>query len=754
METMNRWAFDVEVFPNFFCCTFMRIDRSETKTFIIFEGKNEAKEMGEFLKSPGLFLVSFNGISYDLPVIRYVISYDGFNANKDIYTLSTKLVSDFSKDDPLVRKLRYPYEKGSWIHQDLMSMMGFLKTGVGLKQCSVNLKWKRVQDLPFHYDYVVKPEDTESIVNYNKNDVLITIELYNDEEVYKIRTLRESVAEIYGDSILSASDSAMANTILETLYEKETNISKKVFKEGRTPRYKVFLSDVIFDRVSFKTVELQEFLDQLSTRVLTAINDFKFSESLYFYGNKFNFGIGGLHTDEPPSHHIPGDGRKILSADVASFYPSIMCNYEVKPAHLNNKFLPIMRTVRKERLEAKKAGDKTKDGSYKIVINSTFGKLGFKEYWLYDPLAMLKVTVNGQLFLMMLVERLEIAGIKVISANTDGIEVILNKEMEPAFYEIAKQWEKDTTFELEYAEYKIYIKRDVNNYIALCSDGKVKEKGIFVRKIDLKKSYHMPIVAKALYSYFISGITVRETLNGCRDIMEFCISQKSGSDFEIELHTINGIKKLQKTNRFFISRKGGTLIKRGGVKKTIGLYVGSNVTVLNTFDPNVPFEEYDVNLAFYEREVMKIIDLIEPKQDSLFDLGTLDNGVKTKNTFKPVIREELPKAITVKSLNKLPRDEMMDSLKDIVSKNECLNGISPRYVYVLSFNTKSLMAEVYCLAKGVIQELEVDKSAYKKSKMEAGQLVLCTRFSKYNGLHIIAEYKITDKIEEDNKTLI
>ena len=60
--------------------------------------------------------------------------------------------------------------------------------------------------------------------------------------------------------------------------------------------------------------------------------------------------------------------------DVSSFYPAIMCEYKIKPEHLQDEFIDILDKLREERLVAKELGDKTKAESYKIVVNSTFGK--------------------------------------------------------------------------------------------------------------------------------------------------------------------------------------------------------------------------------------------------------------------------------------------------------------------------------------------------------------------------------------------
>ena len=98
-----------------------------------------------------------------------------------------------------------------------------------------------------------------------------------------------------------------------------------------------------------------------------------------------------------------------------------------------------------------------------------------------------------------------------------------------------------------------------------------------------------------------------ETLSQCKDIMQFCISEKTGKQFAVEFHTLNGIEPLQRTNRFYISTKGGTIVKRSITSgKMIGLFVGNTTQILNDYDESKPFDEYDVDLLFYEREANKV----------------------------------------------------------------------------------------------------------------------------------------------------
>ena len=93
----------------------------------------------------------------------------------------------------------------------------------------------------------------------------------------------------------------------------------------------------------------------------------------------------------------------------------------------------------------------------------------------------MKITINGQLSLSMLAERLlTIPDLMIVQVNTDGITVKYKSIYKSMYKEICEQWQKDVKLELEYADYSQMCIRDVNNYIARYTNGKVKLKGAYV----------------------------------------------------------------------------------------------------------------------------------------------------------------------------------------------------------------------------------------------------------------------------------
>ena len=641
---MSEYVFDIETFRNFWCSTFLNVeDSQDIRTYKIAWDMHidDRDEMKEFLSTKVSRLIGYNNLFYDTPILSYICEYNGKDLNQDVYEMSTRIISS-DRGENFSNKRVSP-----WPQLDLMKMMAFDKLGVGLKQCAINLKWNKIQDLPLPYDKKITREDIELIVKYNVNDVLISFELF--KALQPQIQLRKQLGEIYGVDISSASDSKIANVLLEKFYTDQTGTDIKEIRNLRTKREFLWLKDCICPGIKFKTKKLRNLKFETANTLVVAENNFAYKKKLEFANCKYELGVGGLHSDDGPAKFVADEKYIICDADVASYYPNIIINNKIKPDHLNEDFVEILKKITKERIEAKKSGDKVKADGLKITINSIFGKLGSETFWLEDAKAMLTVTVSGQLFLMMLIESLTLAGITVISANTDGIVCKIPRELEKEFHVVCGQWQQDTGFELEFTHYNMYVRSDVNNYIVKKDTGETKEKGRYLKEVDLKKGYHYPIVARCLYEYYVNGKSLFDTVHDAEDILDFCISQKSGRDFNIEYRTEDETESLQKTNRFYISNSGGSMMKINKTNgKEIGIYVGETAKILNDHDKNLPIDSYDIDYNFYMEEAMKYIEEIDcsefPETLKQEELSTdLEDGIEleidnldtSKITIKP-----------------------------------------------------------------------------------------------------------------------
>ena len=163
---------------------------------------------------------------------------------------------------------------------------------------------------------------------------------------------------------------------------------------------------------------------------------------------------------------------------------------------------------------------KTETDSKKLEINGSFGKLGSKYSALYSPELLLQVTLTGQLALLMLIEKLELNGIKVVSANTDGIVIVCKNNRENDLNAILFDWMLQTSYELERTDYMRLASRDVNNYVAVKHGGKYKGKGVFAEP-GLAKNPDRFIIYKAVAEFIAKDVPIEQTIKNCSDITKF-----------------------------------------------------------------------------------------------------------------------------------------------------------------------------------------------------------------------------------------
>lgn len=542
-----------------------------------------------------------------------------------------------------------------------------------LKQTSINIKWYNlleyhmppISELDVDYYYrltenrglsieqlnrlyrnsferYLHPSWKKEMEEYNDNDVFICCELVrmNQEEI----RLRYMISKEYEINVLSASRSTIADKVIVKLYSKFTGLHPKRFIDTKTIRRKIEVSEILSDKIAFSSPQLNDLLQSLRSLVLRGEKG-EFERTFTYAGTSYTLATGGLHSNEIPAIYVADDKQTIVDRDVTSYYPNLIRSLKVCQKHLNPKaWFRIADTIVDERTEHKHlAKDKslsliqqikhfTAAACLKIVANAgIFGKMGSEKSFLCDKKAMYKVTINGQLFLLMLIERLEDAGIHVISANTDGIVTIVPKGLEETADNICHWWEKHLGLELEFTSYSKYITEGVNSYLTVKTDGKKKFKGRMNPKMyleDLSKGYNSPIVAKAVTEYFINGTPVMETLRNSKSILDFCRTQNVNRKYYIEYtHVVDHkmvIEEVQRNTRFYVSLTGGSLMKvevlgwdennQPKLKKS-SLCAGQRVTVCNLVEDK-DISELNINYLYYYNECMAIIEPIEQSRNN------------------------------------------------------------------------------------------------------------------------------------------
>ena len=242
---------------------------------------------------------------------------------------------------------------------------------------------------------------------------------------------------------------------------------------------------------------------------------------------------------------------------------------------------------------------------------------------LYDPLYTMKTTIAGQMFLSLWTEKLvkAIPEIKFLQHNTDGISYLLPRKDLIKAKQVSEEMTKLTGLYIEDNIYTKMVLRDVNNYLSVYESGEVKLKGCFEIDKEFHKDPSMRIVPIALKNYYVNNIPVKETILNHNNIYDFCLRLKTNSKSTPYYNYIEGkdlvSKKLDRTTRYYISKSGGSLVKKFDQNRESGVNVGYSVTLFNKYVEK-DMKDYNINYNFYIAETYKIINAIDNGQLNLF----------------------------------------------------------------------------------------------------------------------------------------
>jgi len=363
----------------------------------------------------------------------------------------------------------------------------------------------------------------------------------------------------------------------------------------------------LFEEKETKTSRSHKIKVSGTYRVVEAINT-------VIDGKVYVYGTGGIHMSIESQTVRSDDEWMILDADVTSMYPSISIANNVYPEHLGQTFCKVYKDLFNERGRYPKGSGP--NGAIKLALNSVYGKSNSEFSPLYDPKYTLTITLNGQLCLSMLAEQLIGLGCQMIQCNTDGVTALVPRSKEAEYYAITKAWEETVGLKLEYAVYSMMALGNVNNYVAVYADGKVKSKGQYevahFEKLGWSKNHSAMIVAKAALDYIVYGIDIEKTIRECKDEFDFCLRAKVPRSSQLYLCYEDG-REVQQQNicRYYPSEQGGKLVKlmpaliAGGDWRRLGLDTEWTVETCNNIKE---FDWTKLNYNYYIKEAQKLIN--------------------------------------------------------------------------------------------------------------------------------------------------
>lgn len=570
-------------------------------------------------------LYSFNGDNYDEPMVTLAMSgadnWQLKQANDAIIKGGLKRW-DFYKTYGLERQRLRNLD-----HVDLMEPTPGVR--IGLKTYMGRMHCQQLQDLPYSPDEPTTPQMRADLDKYCGNDLDGNRTLRNT--IQSRLDLRVSLSEQYGVDLRSKSDAQMAEAIIKAKlgFQPEKRIVPHGYQFRYTPpEYIKFASKqlqdalriiteadfVVNDIDQIRSIPGEDVIDADGKKINTGILMPLELKDLVMRigGSKYKLGIGGLHSQEESVSYHTDDMHEIRLDDVASYYPSLILNLAITPEQLGPRFQEVYREIYDTRLDAKakvKSGIviavvdgveislvATADG-LKIVLNGTFGKLANKYSIMFAPELLIKITLTGQLCLLMLIESLERNGISVVSANTDGIVTRTPRGREWLRDQAIKYWSLVTGLTMEADVVKSLYCQSVNSYVCIFTDGTHKGKGYFAESGVLNNVHpSQDIVADSVINYLKTGKRLDESIHACQNIRQFLIIRavKGGGTYNDEY--------LGKTVRWYYARGEQRAIHY----KTSGNKVAGSAGArpLMTLPASFPF---DVDYGRYHAEAVKLL---------------------------------------------------------------------------------------------------------------------------------------------------
>jgi DNA polymerase elongation subunit (family B) len=195
-----------------------------------------------------------------------------------------------------------------------------------------------------------------------------------------------------------------------------------------------------------------------------------------------------------------GVARNVWHCDIASLYPSIMLQFDCWPVTDQLQiFRHLLTDLRTFRLEAKASMRAAKDraqqqyfhalqNTFKILINSFYGYLGFAQGHFADFDAAARVTQIGRELLQKMIDWLNGRGAQVIEVDTDGIYFVPPKDAKSDELREALAKELPAGIEVEFDEqFEAMFSYKAKNYALLTREGDVIIKGGALKSRGLEK---------------------------------------------------------------------------------------------------------------------------------------------------------------------------------------------------------------------------------------------------------------------------
>lgn len=254
-------GYDLETYKNLFSFVGIDIETKKGRVFEISDRKDDRVAMFQYLRElyrDKYSLIGFNNVGFDYSILHFILTNKDCTVD-DIYEKAQSII--FKDDDDkwghIIR------DKDRFLRQiDLYLIHHFdnVARATSLKMIQFNMRSETIEDLPYPPSEPLTFEQMDEIIEYNKHDVMKTIDFYN-ESLDKVK-LREELTKKYGFDCTNFNDTKIGKQLfINRLEEAKPGICYKQTKYGRkmnqTKRSVIHLNDCILPYVNFNRPEFQ-----------------------------------------------------------------------------------------------------------------------------------------------------------------------------------------------------------------------------------------------------------------------------------------------------------------------------------------------------------------------------------------------------------------------------------------------------------------------------------------------------------------
>ncbi|MBU6231804.1 hypothetical protein KGP36_03985 [Patescibacteria group bacterium] len=620
---MSRdYVYDLETYPNVFLASFEHAESPLRWVFEISEWRNDSKPLLDFLtwlKLQNARMVGFNNLGFDYPVLHQFIRA-GYGEPGMLYAKAKAIIDSQRFDDSEERWAHQVKPSDRFIEQlDLYKIHHFdnKAKATSLKVLEFNMRAETVVDLPFPVGTVLTREQTEILKRYNAHDVAQTKQFYHHSA--EMIRFREELTRKYQRDFMNHNDTKIGKDYFVMKLE-EAHVACYDFSptKGRSPRQTkrpiIALNDAILPWVRFDHPDLNRVLDWFKQQTITETKGVFKDLTATVDGFTFVFGLGGIH-GSVDSKIVESDAEHvIIDLDVTSYYPNLAIVNGFYPAHLGVEFVNVYRHLFELRKKYPKKSAESE--MLKLALNGVYGDSNNPFSVFYDPLFTMSITLNGQLLLCMLAERLmKITGLQLIQINTDGLTVRVPRQHRELVDGVSRHWMEETRLTLEETTYNVLMIRDVNNYLGVKKDGTRKRKGAYAhdRAEDWRGWWCLNesamVIPKVAEKVLIDGAPIRKTVESWPDRMDFMLRTKVPRTSQLWVHYPDQEpEQIQNVSRYYVAQGGGHLYKmmpplKGKTdRRKIAVESGWGVQICNDIrDVSLPLD-----FDYYVKEVEKL----------------------------------------------------------------------------------------------------------------------------------------------------